>query len=274
MAQPVLPPPVPAQPAPPPQPAPAPAPQPQAYYAPPPQAAAPPQQQPYAQPPQQPYYQQPQQPAPPPPQGYGVPPPPGSGYGQPPRAPAPPAFSPAAMPVPRPVPSVPPSTVASLDALPKDAKKKATYAMVMFFISGIVFFAGGIFYYLDMTAALAANRAVDQGTLWGFIGLLLVFGILAFLFAIVDQIRVIGSMRVDKWDTAVDTAVLLALPGFIFGLFFAGFFLFMMSRKMRSHPFYIRTLPPPTPVCERCHQPVQWVAPLKKWYCPNCHIYL
>jgi hypothetical protein len=178
------------------------------------------------------------------------------------------------MPVPQTKPSLSPATVSSLDALPKDSKKKAGLAAVWFIISGIVFIAIGVFFYVDMVAAQSANTNVDTGTLWSFIGVLYTFGALSMILAIVTHIRVVGSMKVDKWDTAVDTAMLLSIPGFIFGLGLSGFLLFSLSKKMRSHPFYMRTLPPPTPVCERCRQPVTWVPTLKKFYCPNCHIYL
>jgi len=198
--------------------------------------------------------------------------PPQQGTAQnPPPARAPP---PTAMPVPRQAPSLPPSTVTSLDAAPKDAKKKAGFAMIWFIISGVIFFAIGAFLYIAMTEALNAHGAVDQGTQWSFIGILFTFGALSMIFALVDQIRVIGSMKADKWDTAVDTATLMSFPGFIFGLGLSGYMLFALSQKMRTHPFYMRTLPPPTPVCERCRQPVTWVPSLKKWYCPNCKIYL
>jgi hypothetical protein len=178
------------------------------------------------------------------------------------------------MPVPQPKPSLPPSTVSSLDALPKDSKKKAGIAAVWFIISGIVFFAIGAYLYVDMMNAKDAHRAVDEGTLWSFIGVLFTFGALSILLSIADWVRVMGSMKSDKWDVAVDTAMLLSFPGFIFGLGLSGYLLYALSKKMRTHPFYMRTLPPPTPVCERCRQPVTWVPTLKKWYCPNCHIYL
>jgi hypothetical protein len=201
-------------------------------------------------------------------------------WGQPPTAtlaqpaPQPIAPSPSAMPVPQPKPSLSPATVSSLDALPKDAKKKAGIASVWFIISGIVFFAIGAFLYVDMVNAKAAHRAVEEGTLWSFIGVLSTFGALSIVLSIANWIRVLGSMKADKWDVAVDTAMLLSFPGFIFGLGLSGYLLFSLSKKMRTHPFYMRTLPPPTPVCERCRQPVTWVPTLKKWYCPNCHIYL
>ena len=70
--------------------------------------------------------------------------------------------SPSAMPVPQPKPSLPPSTVASLDALPKDAKKKAGIAAVWFMISGVIFFAISAFLYVDMVNAKNAHRAVDE----------------------------------------------------------------------------------------------------------------
>jgi hypothetical protein len=178
------------------------------------------------------------------------------------------------MPVPQPKPSMPPSMISSLDALPKDAKKKAAIAAFWFIISGMIFFAFCAYLYVDMINAKNANRNVDEGTLWSFIGVLATFGALSILLAIVDWIRVLGSMKAEKWDVAVDTAMLMSFPGFIFGLFGSGYLLYILSKKMRTHPFYMRTLPPPTPVCERCRQPVTWVPTLKKWYCPNCHIYL
>ena len=185
--------------------------------------------------------------------------------------------SPATMPVPKPVPSQPPSTVASLDALPKESQKKVRIAMIWFFISGMIFIAAGSYAYYFLNNALTHEQNIDQpdkGLMWSFIGVLFTFGILAIMLAMVTQIRVLNSIKADKWDTAVDTMMFLAIPGFIFGMGLSGILLFTSNKKMRQHPFYLRTLPPPTPVCERCRQPVTWMPQMKKWYCPNCKIYL
>lgn len=201
----------------------------------------------------------------------------GTGAGpqaEPPMALPVPPPSPSAMPVPRPVTSQPPSTVADLDALPKDARKKTQIAMIWFIVSGVIFIAIGSYLYAILNDALVHEKPVDANAMWSFIGVFYVFGILAILLAIVTQWRVLGSIKADKWDAAVDTMMFLAVPGFIFGLAISGILLFIANKKMRSHPFYLRTLPPPTPVCERCRQPVQWMPQMKKWYCPNCKIYL
>jgi len=186
-------------------------------------------------------------------------------------APAPP---PGMMPMPRQVPSMPPSTVASLDALPKEAEKKAKLAMIWFIVSGVIFIAVGSYLYTVLADALAHDKPVDSTALWSFIAVFFIFGILAIILAIITNLRVIGMMHNDKWDTATDTMMFLAIPGFIFGLVLSGILLLSTNSKMRKHPFYLRTLPPPTPVCERCRQPVQWMPAMKKWYCGNCKIYL
>jgi MFS family permease len=178
------------------------------------------------------------------------------------------------LPMPRAAPSMPPSTVASLDELPKEAEKKAKLAMIWFIVSGVIFMAIGGYLYSILASARAQDKFVDQNALWAFISVMFTFGILAIVLAIVTSLRVIGMMHNDKWDTATDTMMFLALPGFLFGLGLSGILLFTTNKKMRKHPFYLRTLPPPTPVCERCRQPVQWMPAMKKWYCPNCHIYL
>ena len=189
----------------------------------------------------------------------------------PPPAPAPP---PGTMPVPRPAPSMPPSTVASLDALPKDAEKKAKLAMIWFIVSGVIFIAIGSALYWVLADAQARDQKVDVTAMWSYIGVVFVFGILAIVMGAVVNLRVIGMMHADKWDSAVDTMMFLAIPGFIFGLGLSGWLLYSTNKKMRKHPFYLRTLPPPTPVCERCRQPVTWMPQMKKWYCSNCRIYL
>jgi MFS family permease len=178
------------------------------------------------------------------------------------------------LPMPRAAPSMPPSTVASLDALPKEAEKKAKLAMIWFIVSGVIFMAVGGYLYYILSDALSHDKPVDAVAMWSFISVMFIFGILAVVLAIVTSLRVIGMMHNDKWDTATDTMMFLALPGFLFGLGLSGILLFTTNKKMRKHPFYLRTLPPPTPVCERCRQPVQWMPAMKKWYCPNCHIYL
>lgn len=122
--------------------------------------------------------------------------------------------------------------------------------------------------------ALSSNKPVDESAMWGFISTLYVFGTLAVILALVVLWKVRGAMKADKWDTAVDSSVLIGIPGFIFGLGISGVLLFQISKKMRTHPFYLRTLPPPVPVCERCRQKVEWNAQYKKYYCANCRIYL
>jgi len=187
-------------------------------------------------------------------------------------APLPPP--PGTLPVPRPTTPIPPSTVASLDALPKTAMKKVRLAMIWFIVSGIIYIVGGSILYAVLADAQSKGIPVDATAMWSFIGILWVFGVLAILLAIVAQVRVLGLMNADKWDTAVDTMMFLAIPGFVFGLGLSGIWLYSYNKKMRKHPFYLRALPPPTPVCERCRMPVQWMPAMKKWYCPNCKIYL
>jgi MFS family permease len=169
---------------------------------------------------------------------------------------------------------MPPATVASLDALPKEAEKKAKLAMIWFIVSGVIFMAIGGYLYSVLASALSQDKPVDQNALWAFISVLFIFGILAIILAVITNLRVIGMMHNDKWDTATDTMMFLAMPGFLFGLGLAGVLLYGTNKKMRKHPFYLRTLPPPTPVCERCRQPVTWMPAMKKWYCGNCKIYL
>lgn len=169
---------------------------------------------------------------------------------------------------------MPPSMVASLDALPKEAEKKAKLAMIWFIVSGVIFIAAGSYLYVILADAVGHDKPVDATALWSFIAVFFVFGIVAIVLAAVTNFRVIGMMHNDKWDSAVDTMMFLAIPGFVFGLGLSGFLLITTNKKMRKHPFYLRTLPPPTPVCERCRQPVTWMPAMKKWYCPNCRIYL
>ena len=181
---------------------------------------------------------------------------------------------PGTMQMPKPTPAMPPSTVASLDALPRDAEKKAKLAMIWFIVSGLIYIAAGSYLYVILADALSHDKPVDDTALWSFIAVLYIFGILAIMLAIVTNMKVIGNIHSDKWDSAVDTMMFLSIPGFFFGLGLSGILLFTTNKKMRKHPFYLRTLPPPTPVCERCRQPVQWMPQMKKWYCPNCKIYL
>lgn len=187
---------------------------------------------------------------------------------------APPPPPPGTLPVPKPTPAMPPSTVASLDALPKEAERKSKLALIWFIVSGIIYIAAGSYLYLILANARKQGITGDEMAMWSFITILYIFGIMGILFAMLTYMLVIGKMHRDKWDSAVDTMMFLAIPGFLFGLGLSGILLFSMNKKMRKHPFYLRTLPPPTPVCERCRQPVQWMPAMKKWYCPNCKIYL
>ncbi len=152
--------------------------------------------------------------------------------------------------------------------------KSATIAMVWFILSALVFLAIGGYLQYILSDALATGKPIDESAMMSYISVLYLFGALAILLAVAVGWKVSGAMKADKWDTAVDSSLLIGIPGFIFGLGLSGVLLFRLSKRMRTHPFYLRTLPPPTPVCERCRQKVEWNAQYKKYYCANCRIYL
>jgi len=164
--------------------------------------------------------------------------------------------------------------VSQLDALPKEAEKKAKLAFMWFFVCAMIFIAAGGYLLFVWNDAIKNNRPGNLDALIGFGGVMLTFGILSIILAIILKIKVLGGMKDDKWDTAVDMSLLIGIPGFMFGMGLSGMWLYWINKKMRDHPYYLKTLPPPTPVCERCRQPVTFNAQQQKWYCPNCKIYL
>ncbi len=146
--------------------------------------------------------------------------------------------------------------------------------MMWFIVSGVIYMAIGAALFWVLADAQSRDQKVDVTAMWSYISVAFIFGILAVVMGMVVYLRVIGMMHQDKWDSAVDMMMFLAIPGIIFGFGLSGWFLYSTNKKMRKHPFYLRTLPPPTPVCERCRQPVTWMPQMKKWYCGNCKIYL
>jgi len=164
--------------------------------------------------------------------------------------------------------------VSQLDALPKEAEKKAGLAFIWFMVCAMIFITIGAYLLYVFNDAVANSKPGNLTALVSFGGVMITFGILSIILGVIVKVKIIGGMQTDKWDTAVDMSLLIGIPGFMFGLGLSGFWLYTINKKMRDHPFYLKTLPPPTPVCERCRQPVSFNVQQQKWYCPNCKIYL
>ena len=102
----------------------------------------------------------------------------------------------------------------------------------------------------------------------------IIFGIIGFVFMVLAIVAVFAAFKKDRYDAAYNRGLLVGGIGLFFGLG-AGIMLILAAKKyIKNHPKYMATLPVPTPVCERCGQPVQFDKEVGGWYCPTCKIHL
>jgi DNA-directed RNA polymerase subunit RPC12/RpoP len=102
----------------------------------------------------------------------------------------------------------------------------------------------------------------------------IIFGLVAFVFMVLAAGVVYAPFRKDRYDAAYNRGLLIGGIGLFFGLG-AGVMLILAAKKyIKDHPKYMATLPVPTPICERCGQPVQFDKEVGGWYCPTCKIFL
>ena len=100
------------------------------------------------------------------------------------------------------------------------------------------------------------------------------FGIIAMIFMILTLALVLAALKNDKYDAAYNRSLGVGAIGLFFGVG-AGIMLIIGAKNfIKNHPKYLATLPIPTPICERCGQPVTFDKVVGGWYCPTCKIYL
>jgi DNA-directed RNA polymerase subunit RPC12/RpoP len=160
---------------------------------------------------------------------------------------------------------------------PEEADQKAksyvTIGLVLFVVGMVIWIAIGYYFitqYNDPQYQYDPNR---ESYLY-MAALFIIFGIISIAFGAAGFARVLGSMKADKYDVAYNSAWLIGGIGSFFG-WGAGVLLILTAKNfLKNHPKYLATLPVPTPVCERCGQPVTFDKEEGGWFCPTCRIYL
>jgi DNA-directed RNA polymerase subunit RPC12/RpoP len=105
-------------------------------------------------------------------------------------------------------------------------------------------------------------------------GAFFVFAVIAMIFMMLSLVLVLAALKGDRYDAAYNRSLLVGGLGVFFGMG-AGVMLILGAKKyLKNHPKYLATLPVPTPICERCGQPVQFDKDVGGWYCPTCKIHL
>ena len=102
----------------------------------------------------------------------------------------------------------------------------------------------------------------------------IIFGVIAFVFLLLAIAAVFLPFRKDRYDAAYNRSLLVGGIGLFFGLGAGIMLIFAAKKYIKNHPKYMATLPVPTPICERCGQPVQFDKEVGGWYCPTCKIFL
>jgi DNA-directed RNA polymerase subunit RPC12/RpoP len=100
------------------------------------------------------------------------------------------------------------------------------------------------------------------------------FGFIAMIFMVLTLVLVLAALKNDKYDAAYNRSLGVGAIGLFFGVG-AGIMLIIGAKNfLKNHPKYLATLPIPTPICERCGQPVTFDKDVGGWYCPTCKIHL
>jgi DNA-directed RNA polymerase subunit RPC12/RpoP len=160
---------------------------------------------------------------------------------------------------------------------PEEADQKSkTFCMIalVWFIAGMAIWMGVGYFYIMQYNDPQFEFDPNRDTFLLMAALFIIFGVMSIIFGAAGFARVTGSMKLDKYDTAYNSAWLIGGIGSFFG-WGAGILLILVAKNfLKNHPKYLATLPVPTPVCERCGQPVTFDKEEGGWYCPTCRIYL
>jgi DNA-directed RNA polymerase subunit RPC12/RpoP len=152
------------------------------------------------------------------------------------------------------------------------AKKSLNIGVVWFLVATILWAVLGYFFYHQSKDP--QYNAANKSLFLSLVTVCLIFGLFALIFMILTVVLIIGAMKKDKYDSAYNRGLLIGFIGLFFG-FGAGAMLLIAARThLKNHPKYLATLPVPTPICERCGQPVQFDKEVGGWYCPTCKIHL
>jgi len=208
--------------------------------------------------------------------GQGQPPPgyqPKPGQGPPPK----PGYQPQGQYQPTPPPQPPVeekkevSPTAEADA---KVKKMTVIAVVWFLVAMLVWMVMGYMFWAQAVEFDAQHDSASRDLFKTFAYTWIVFGIMAMMFLAATAAAILGAIKNDAYAAAYNRSILIGAVGIFFGLG-AGIALVLNAKKnIKVHPKYLATLPVPTPICERCGQPVQFDKDAGGWYCPTCKIHL
>jgi DNA-directed RNA polymerase subunit RPC12/RpoP len=152
------------------------------------------------------------------------------------------------------------------------AKKSLNIGVGWFLAATVIW--GVLAYFFYRQSKDPQYNAANKSLFLSLVTVFLIFGIVALIFMILTVVLILGAMKKDRYDAAYNRGLLLGFIGLFFGLG-AGAMLLAASRThLKNHPKYLATLPVPTPICERCGQPVQFDKEVGGWYCPTCKIHL
>jgi DNA-directed RNA polymerase subunit RPC12/RpoP len=147
-------------------------------------------------------------------------------------------------------------------------------SIVWFLVSMLVWLVMGYMFLAQAAEFNAQHDSASRDLFRTFAFTWIVFGIIAMIFTVICVVAILGAVNNDVYDAAYNRSILIGAVGIFFGLG-AGIVLILNAKKnIKVHPKYLATLPVPTPICERCGQPVQFDKDAGGWYCPTCKIHL
>jgi DNA-directed RNA polymerase subunit RPC12/RpoP len=155
------------------------------------------------------------------------------------------------------------------------ASKAKTFMIVgiIWFLMAAAIWIGLGYYFFALTVDESVAQS-DQQLMTAIASIFIIFGLIAFVFLVLTVAAVLGPFKKDRYDAVYNRGLLIGGIGLFFGLG-AGVMLILAAKKhIKNHPKYMATLPVPTPICERCGQPVQFDKEVGGWYCPTCKIHL
>jgi DNA-directed RNA polymerase subunit RPC12/RpoP len=154
------------------------------------------------------------------------------------------------------------------------AKTFIIVSIVWFLMAAVVWFGLG---YLFLSYYNDPQFQYDTGSRQLFstvASIFIIFGIIGFVFLLLAVGAVFSPFKKDRYDAAYNRGLLVGGIGLFFGLGAGILLIFAAKKYIKNHPKYMATLPVPTPICERCGQPVQFDKEVGGWYCPTCKIHL
>jgi len=159
------------------------------------------------------------------------------------------------------------------DEMVRNASGKAMLGMVMLIVAAVVWFAIAFWFYWLVTDPTMPKDSPNKPIYWTLVVILSILGAIAvIMMGIASGVR--GLLKRNEIPKAHDRANLVGMIGLVVGLGIGGFMMILTSKALKQHPEYLASLPLPTPVCERCGEPVVFKQQEGGWFCPTCNIWL